>query len=166
MDSAPPTLFEIYEHLLLRIQSRPKSTQYLVKAALTWIFYAREPLSIEELCEAVSICTSGTISDKKPVPAALKQIRKFCGSLIRETADGTRLEAAHFTVKEFFSSLSKDLYPHIASFCLSRKEAYREFSKVCLIYLNLKDFQKPIPAFDNLEDAFQDNQFHLHASLY
>jgi len=137
LDGPAPTLFEIYERLLLRLQSRPKSTQDLIRSALIWILFPRQPLNFKELCQAVTIRVG---SEKEPAPAAIKQIRKFCSSLIREAADGNHLEAAHFTVEEFFNNITKDSHPHIAHFCLSKEGAYLEISKVCLTYLNFKDF--------------------------
>jgi regulator of sigma D len=160
LDGPAPTLFDIYERLLLRVQRRPKSTQDLLKSALIWILFPVRSLSIKQLCEVVTIRTG---SKEKPSPVASNQIRKFCSSLIREAADGEHLEAAHFTVKEFFNSITKESHPHIAHFCLSKTEAYLEFSKVCLTYINFKDFHKPIPPFDDLLDAFVDHPFYEHA---
>jgi len=86
--------------------------------------------------------------------------------LIREAADGEHLEAAHFTVKEFFNNITKDSHPHIAHFCLSKKEAYLELSKVCLTYLSFKDFHRPIPPFECLSVAFEEDEFFEHAAFY
>jgi ankyrin repeat protein len=104
------------------------------------------------------------LSEEKPNPAALNQIRKFCGSLIREAADGKQLEPAHFTVQEFFNSITQDSHPHIAQFCLSKNEPYLELTKVSLTYLNFKDFHKPIPPFNNLLDPFEDHAFYGHVA--
>ena len=86
--------------------------------------------------------------------------------MIREAADGEHLEAAHFTVKEFFNNITKDSHPHIAHFCLSKKEAYLELSKVCLTYLSFKDFHRPIPPFECLSVAFEEDEFFEHAAFY
>jgi ankyrin repeat protein len=161
LDIPAPTLFAIYERLLLRLQSRPKSTQALVRSVLIWILFSPHSLSMKELCEAVTIPTG---SKEKPSAVALNQIRKFCSSLIREAANGNHLEAAHFTVKEFFCAITKESHPHISYFCLSKEEAYLEFSKVCLTYLNFKDFHKSIPPFESLLDAFEDYPFYSHAA--
>jgi ankyrin repeat protein len=166
LDGPAPTLFEIYERLLLRLQGRPKSTQSLVKSALLWILFSEKPLNFGELCEAVAVRISNTGNEKKPNPASLNQIRKFCSSLIREAADGKRLEAAHFTVTEFFESITRESHPHIAHFCLSKEGAWLEFSKVCLTYLNFKVFLKPIPHFEDLEYALENHQFYEHAALW
>jgi hypothetical protein len=69
------------------------------------------------------------------------------------------------TVKEFFNNITKDSHPHIAHFCLSKEGVYLEFSKVCLTYLNFKDFQRPIPPFDNLSDAFEKGEFYKYAGF-
>jgi len=165
LDGPAPTLFEIYERLLLRLQSRPKSTQDLIRSALIWILFPRQPLNFKQLCEATTIRIG---SEKKAAPAALNQIRKFCSSLIREAADGNHLEAAHFTVEEFFNNITKDSHPHIAHFCLSKEGAYLEISKVCLTYLNFKDFHRPIPPFEKLDlaETFEEHQFYKHAVDY
>lgn len=163
LDGPAPSLFKIYERLLLRLQSRPKSTQDLVKSTLTWILFANDWLDIKTLCEAVAIRAG---SEKKSGPAAPNQIRKFCSSLIREAADGKHLEAAHFTVKEFFNSITKDSHPHIAHFCLLKDDAYLEFSTICLTYLNFKDFHQPIPPFDELKHVFVNHPLYLHAANY
>jgi ankyrin repeat protein len=165
LDGLAPTLFEIYERLLIRVQSRPKSTQDLVKFALMWILFSTDRLTNKELCEAVTIRTG---SVKKPVPMALNQIRKFCSSLIREAEYGGRhrLEVAHFTVTEFFNSITEESHPHIAQFCFSEEKVTLEFSKVCLTYLNFNDFHKPIPPFDSLFDALECHHFYWHATWY
>lgn len=163
LDLPAPSLDEIYERLLLRVQTKPKTTQDLVKSALNWILFSAHPLEINALCEAVMIRIG---SEKKPVPTTLSQIRRFCSSLIRESADGKILEVAYFTVKEFFNSINKESHPHISRFCLSEEEAYLEFSKVSLTYFNFNDFHKTIPPTSELIEVLgPPHPFYCRAAL-
>ena len=148
----------------MRLKTRPKSAQDLVAFSLMWILFAEERLDIKELCEAVSIRTGG---ENKPRAATLNQIRKLCSSLIREAADGNYLEAAHFTVKEFFNKITKESYPHIAQFCISKEHAYSEFSKACLTYLNFKNFCRPLSSDDLHSDEIEiHHPFYMHAASH
>jgi ankyrin repeat protein len=143
IDSLPPTLFETYERLLERVDTRHTSVKQMVQRTLRWIVHGQEPLSIAALCEAISIQDDDkTLHDESICEE--EDILVHCSSLIRRTADGENLELAHFTVKEFLESLSTDVNSPLASYSQHKEHVLPYLAKTCLTFLTFEDFQGPV----------------------
>jgi ankyrin repeat protein len=160
LESLPPSLYETYERILLRLLKKPKPTQDFVIRSLRWILFASEPLPLPSLCEAVAVLEND--SDRR-VPVAASDILKHCGSLIRKSVDENYLQSAHFSVKEFFSNITPSSHPQLAEFCST--EPHLELGVSCLTYLNLSKVCRPLPrdsqAFHDFSTCFP---FYQHAA--
>ena len=99
LNSLPPDLNSTYERILNRVNQSNPDTQRLVRRALRWIA-SRFTFTTEALCEAVSIDFGDTRRNLEAIPEEY-DILYWCSSLVRKSADGTRIELAHFTVQEF-----------------------------------------------------------------
>lgn len=85
LDFLPPDLNSTYERILGRVnQSNPES-QKLVQRALRWINSDFE-LTIEALCEAVSIELGDTRRNPQTIPDEFEVLR-WCSSLVRRSID-------------------------------------------------------------------------------
>ena len=62
---------------------------------------------------------------------------------MRESADGSRLEYSHFTVKEFLSKIDHNKNGEFAAYHINSRQIKNELAKVCLTYLNFEDFNQP-----------------------
>ena len=143
LDSLPPDLFSSYKRLLLDINKKPLQSQLLAQRALKWIMW-QGSIGTKSLVEALSVKPGMTrISNVAMIHE--NRMLQLCGSLIRSTTadDCTYLESAHFTVKEFLSSLEDSQGEKIASYSLDSASDYRMFAIVAGNYLCCKEFAKP-----------------------
>lgn len=160
LDQLPPTLKSTYKRILKRVAINSYQNCKLVKTALSWILYAREPLTTRALCQALSIEETSKCLDAEGEPSE-EDILASCSSFIRLASEGSHLESAHFTVQEFFESIEPNSslgffrlegdaakqpeleMPILGFFHLNRDVAELEMSKTCLRYLQLEEFHRP-----------------------
>jgi len=140
----PPTLHETYERILARIDG--DDNRESVKLVLLWTVYSRQTLPIKVLLEAIAIKYGSTSLDEDDIYDE-ETILTLCSSLVRRTSDGSGLELAHFTVKEFL--LDEKKQPKFAFFHLDQRIGDIEIAKTCLTYLCFEKFE---PLIDDIED--------------
>ncbi|KAF7864011.1 hypothetical protein EAF04_006976 [Stromatinia cepivora] len=167
LHSLPPTLFGTYERILDRINLSSDVTKALVHRVLTWTVCSVEPLSLAQLLEAVSVDLSDNKLDRDGIPDE-KSILKRCSSLVRKTGGplNTRIELAHFSVKEFLLlKVQDDPY---ASYRISQDHHNAYTAKVCLTYLLFEDFRDIISYTTQGEKAAMDEKyaFYKYAARY
>lgn len=104
-------------------------------------------LSTRAICEAVSISHDcDTLDDDDIIDE--NEILRWCGSLVRKSSGGHRIEFAHFTVKEFLQdSCSKDLT--LSFYAVSDEKIYKLLSSICLRYMTLEDYDHLPEATEN-----------------
>ncbi|KAI4269415.1 MAG: hypothetical protein L6R38_007473 [Xanthoria sp. 2 TBL-2021] len=100
-------------------------------------------MSIEALCEAVSINIGDTERDKDSIPDEL-EILRWCSSLVRKGVGRDCLELAHFTVKGFLLQLDDNDTGEFSAYRIGPSHDENELAMVCLIYLNFRDFDQGI----------------------
>ncbi|KAK8099893.1 hypothetical protein PG999_010267 [Apiospora kogelbergensis] len=140
LDTLPPTLDETYLRILQRI---PKSKAQMVGLALNCIAHARNPLTIMQLRELLSVPNVG--NTLKPT-AIIREgsITKYCSSLLRKSTNGSILEFSHFSVLEFLEG-SLTERPDLDEFHVSKSRAGILMTIEYLKYLQLDNF-KVIPS--------------------
>ena len=143
LDSLPPDLNSTYERILDRVNQSNPETQKLVQRALRWIA-CEYALPSQALCEAVSVDLGSTNLNSEAIPDEY-EILHWCSSLIRKSADGEELELAHFTVKEFLQQIDSSRDVSIAAYRIHDETDEISLAKVCLTYLNFKDFDESVP---------------------
>lgn len=144
LQSLPPTLFETYERILDRANSKSSDIKRLVRRVLAWTVCSPYPLSTEELLEAIAINLNDKTLSQDSMASEI-HILKWCSSLVRSTGQPgeTQIELAHFTVKEFLlvkvKPQSDDVY---AEYRIFKEWHYSHLAKICLTYLLFDDFKK------------------------
>ena len=125
----------------------------IVQKTLLWIAFSDPPLTIAELCEAISIGDGGVTGDTTsldPEDAVdEREIAFSCSSLICKSNDGEHFQFAHFTVKEFLEALDITK-PHLAPYRLSKSKATHMLALVSLRFLCAADFAR-MPKEDSEE---------------
>ncbi|KAL9027888.1 MAG: hypothetical protein Q9196_003660 [Gyalolechia fulgens] len=142
LGNLPKTLHATYERILRRVNASNSYVQHLVSRTLRWIILHSPNYtswSTTELCEAVSIDLGGTGRDADSISDEV-EILRWCSSLVRRSADGNSLELAHFTVEEFLTRIEDDDEGEFAIFRIGVGHGDIELAKVCLTYLNFRDF--------------------------
>ena len=141
LGSLPPDLNSTYERILSRVNQGSAETQRLVRRALRWI--ANDSggpcLTIQALCEAVSIDFGSTRLDPEAIPDEFEILHR-CSSLVRKSENGQKLELAHFTVKEFLQQIDLRRDVSISRYRVNARTDKLILAKVCLTYLNFEDF--------------------------
>lgn len=160
LDTLPPTLNGTYERILERVSRKPESTQRLVEQSLRWILFARKPLTVNQLCQAVAV---GVADEKLGRPVKEVQILRHCSCLVRKSNNGLYIESAHFTVKEFMQAITPSSHPHLAQFSITKEVAFLELGKTCLRYLNMGDFCRRVPeTWKEMQEFLEKFDFYYH----
>ena len=164
----PKTLSMTYERILktmLRDDTADECLE-LARKTLHWIAISDPPLTIPQLCAAVSVQDSCRSPGAQDVVDE-SNIARVCSSLIRKTRDGRRFEFAHFTVREYLVSIppGSDLAP----LRLDLASASKSLAMAQLRYLLSQRRDPRIP--DNrlrLEETSRMNMesFHTYASAH
>src|SRR5579859_1107124 len=104
LDEAMPTeLFDLYEIVMSRITQLEDDSKQLALETLSWVLYAKRPLHIDELQEAITIEEGDRGLDKEDLPLA-QTLVEVCGSLIVYDKVSGVVGLTHETVKEFLLS--------------------------------------------------------------
>ena len=165
LGSLPPNLNSTYERILKRVNQGSPETQKLVRRALRWIAndIGSSDLTIEALCEAVSIDFGSTRRNPEAIPDEFEILHR-CSSLVRKSENGKKLELAHFTVKEFLQQIDPQRDLSVGGYRVNADTDGIALAKVCLTYLNFEDFNHGRPEGPSaLEYCFPDCPFRRHA---
>jgi hypothetical protein len=134
----PPDLPSSYRRILERVNASTKHNQKLVTYTLQWILFGNQKLTMPALLEALGCIDDETTLDRACFTTA-EQLQHWCSSLVRMSSKGN-LEIAHFTVKEYLTSIDPTQEPQLAKFKISNELANASLAKTCLAYLNYPTF--------------------------
>ncbi|KAI0437067.1 ankyrin repeat-containing domain protein [Xylaria telfairii] len=138
LSKLPPTLPATYERILMKVEQSSKEVRELVQKTLLLIRASLH--DVNYLCEALSLRdNSDTLTEDDRVDEYEIMLR--CSSLIRKSADGTKLEFSHFTVQEFLEGIDP-AHPTLCHYRTSEHCSDAVLAQTCLRYLMLQDFEK------------------------
>lgn len=131
LERLPPTLEDSYADLLTTI---PLGNRSLARQALLWLAFAKRPLRLEELNEAVIIQDNQAAIDEEDRLCRSALIPEVCRGLIDHDADLTTL--AHSSVARFL--MTPDILSSKAAyFALNPEQGDRALMHMCLQYLSM-----------------------------
>ncbi|OAL29898.1 hypothetical protein AYO22_01804 [Fonsecaea multimorphosa] len=131
MTAMPKGVSEYYEDVLKRIEDQPEEDKVLAKKALTYVFYAKRPLSLAELTQILAVEAGDTDLDPYASPEP-EILRHACAGLITIGEQGATVRLVHSTVQEHLETHCDRLVP----------EPEVAFAKVCLAYLSFDIFDE------------------------
>src|SRR5579859_4573516 len=139
LDEAMPTeLFDLYETVMSQITQSEDDSKQLALETLSWVLYAKRPLHIDELQEAITIEEGDRGLDKEDLPLA-QTLVEVCGSLIVYDKVSGVVGLTHETVKEFLLSRhSRQLSSEV------------DIARTCLTCLLFDIFNGPCPSEQSL----------------
>ena len=167
LGSLPPDLNSTYERILSRVNQGNPETQMLVRRALRWIANddGDSSLTVEALCEAVSIDLGSTRLNHEAIPDEFEILHR-CSSLVRKSENGKKLELAHFTVKEFLQQIDPKRDISIGAYRYDPRSDKLILVKVCLTYLMFDNFDQSGPfSKQAVELRYQEYAFRQYAAL-
>lgn len=138
---------ETYQRILSNVEeSKNSEIKRLVRHTLQVIAYApclsAPPLSIEGLCEAVSIPEgSDTFQTEDLIDE--NEILHWCSSLVRRSSNGQHLEFAHYSVEEFLRDVCPG-DPVFDSYSISPEKARNLVGQLSLRYLTFRNHELDI----------------------
>ncbi|KAF2629421.1 hypothetical protein BU25DRAFT_389615 [Macroventuria anomochaeta] len=149
-------LEDAYREALHRIEGQLEGDCGLAKKVLSWITFAKRPLTTAEICCALAVETGEAEIDPDNVPN-IKDLVSVCAGLVVVDRESAIIRLVHYTTQEYFERTVNVWYPggqlHIAT--------------TCLTYLSFSAFQGGSSSTDEeFEERLQQNKFLDYAAKH
>lgn len=123
-----------------------------------WIIFARRPLKVDELREAIAFDINDTEWDHAKIPSELLRLIRACGNLILINHETQEVQLAHYTVEQYLLDRNEKCQTY---FHITKEESNWKLAQICVAYLSFSDFGTQIipysdtttPKFAPLENA-------------
>ncbi|KAJ7444046.1 ankyrin repeat-containing domain protein [Mycena latifolia] len=133
----PQNLNHTYEEAMDRIKNQNEEDRQLAIQALTWVAYAKRPLSVAELQEALAIEPDATTLDVDNL-LDISIVLSVCAGLIIVDEAMSVVRLIHYTTQGYFDNIQPlqfaDAHTMIASQCLAYL-SFDEFSQLDISYM-------------------------------
>jgi len=129
MEIGTDALSKAYDDTMRRIDSQEKDIRELAKKILSWIFYARRLLTINELLHAMGVGPEASRLDKEDLYDPDEMI-SFCAGLVEVEKKSGVIRLVHYTTREYFERTESQHFPGAAE----------SITATCLTYLSLDNF--------------------------
>ncbi|KAJ7440441.1 ankyrin repeat-containing domain protein, partial [Mycena latifolia] len=127
----PKNLNHTYEEAMNRIKNQNEDDRQLALQALTWIAYAKRPLSVAELCEALAIEPGATTLDVDNL-LDINIVLSVCAGLIIVDEAMSVVRLIHYTTQGYFDSIQPGQFP----------DAHTIIASQCLAYVSFDEFSQ------------------------
>lgn len=154
LSKLPPTLFDTYDRILMRVEEYNDEVKQLVRKTLLLLFDA-PPFSSRELCESISLHEDEDCLEEDDIVAE-EDILRWCSSLVRTKDIMIRgiltetIELAHFTVREYLDALgTKPIslqYPELQQYAIPADNGHVFRTYVYLRFLTMDDLDSKLQA--------------------
>ncbi len=137
-----------------RIEDQEEEDAQLAMRAVSYIFCARRPLSVTELCHALAVEAEDTMLDATALPET-EILLNISAGLIKVDDESGTAGLIHSTLQEYLEKYREKLLPN----------PELEIANACLIYLSLDIFgEGPCSSATGLQRRLQEHQFFDYAS--
>src|ERR1700760_3640296 len=92
---------EAYNDTIRRIEAQLPGRSALAKRAISWISYAKRPLTTGELCHALAVELGEDNLDKDNIPS-IEDIVSACAGLVIIDQESNIIRLVHYTAQEYF----------------------------------------------------------------
>jgi ankyrin repeat protein len=111
-----------------RIELESPERKAVALTTLSWIYYAKRPLSVGELQHALAVDPSMPTLNEEDIPSYTLILDVCVGLVVLDTESGV-VRFAHYSVHEYFQATCRHWFP------LARKD----ITRTCLAYLGLNN---------------------------
>ena len=115
-------LDEAYKEAIQRIEGQLSGDYELAKRVLSWITYAKRPLTTTEICCALAVEPDKAELDPENIPD-VEDLLSVCAGLVVVDQESAVIRLVHYTTQEYFERIRDAWDPgaqlHIASTCLT-----------------------------------------------
>jgi hypothetical protein len=126
---------DAYDKALKQIDEQVETYRLLAKRAISFITYAQRPLTVDELCIAVSIDTDDDVLDVDVLDIddiyKIEIVTSVCAGLVTVDEDSSIVRLVHYTAQKYFERVLLEWNP----------KAQEYIAVTCLTYLSLKVFR-------------------------
>jgi ankyrin repeat protein len=137
LSKSAAALNDAYSEALERIEGQRTSHSKLAKNVLTWITFAKRPLTTAELCCALAVEPGEAELDPENKPD-VDDIVSVCAGLVVVDQESAIIRLVHYTTQEYFERVSSRLNP----------DGQLEIAETCLTYLSFSVFKSGSCATD------------------
>ena len=123
-------LNDAYSEALERIKGQRTSHSKLAKSVLTWITFAKRPLTTAELCCALAVEPGESELDPENKPDVDDIVSVYAGLVVVDQ-ESAIICLVHYTTQEYFERVSSRLNP----------DGQLEITETCLTYLPFSVFE-------------------------
>ena len=129
LENLPKELDDTYDQAMNRIQCQKRSKTDLANKVLSWVIFARRPVTIEELRCALAVEPGDSDLDEEGLPDS-GYLLSVCGGLVMISGDTETVRFIHYTVQEYFE---RARHPQSSS-------AHTYLATTCITYLSFSTF--------------------------
>jgi hypothetical protein len=140
LKTLPKNLKDTFNRVLSRIVAHNRDG--LVKKVIHWLVVASRPLTLDELCDALSIEVGQKHAERGRRVNDKGRIFLWCENLVHIDEEDESVQFAHHTIFQFITEGCSDL--KFADFHVRLEEADHLAGERCLTYLHYGDFQKAV----------------------
>lgn len=149
-------LNDAYHEALERIEGQLAGHSQLAKKALTWIIFAKRPLTTAEICCALAVEPGETDLDPENKPD-IDDIVSFCAGLVVVDQKSSIIRLVHYTTQEYFERVSSRLSP----------DGQVPIAEACLTYLSFSVFESGYcNNYEELEEKIRQHDLLDYAAKY
>jgi hypothetical protein len=162
LENLPTKLHDIYRAALLRVHNGDSEQSTIARKVLQWVMYARRPMSLLELEDALSHSLNQKSWQGPSKNLRLSNLSRYCGNLLSYDESERVIYLSHHTVFRFLKSYSN--IPSLGQFYFQPSEAHRYLGKLCVTYL-IGDFEQAVTITKDTSELKYLNQPTRLASL-
>lgn len=129
LERLPEKLNDTFDDALDRAAAQPEEHSMLAAQVISWIFYAKRPLSVVELREALSVEPGDTRLDRSGCHEVKLSLDVCCGLVSIDEEDNV-IRLVHYSLQQYLEDKWKTDYPR----------SKWGIATACLTYLMLDDF--------------------------
>jgi ankyrin repeat protein len=155
LKSLPQKLYDTYDQTMDRIESQNDDDKQLAMRILSWIAYAKRPLTVQELQHALSVEPEQSDFDEHNLPEE-ELLTSVCAGLAIIDKNGNTVRLVHATAQDYFLKVREKRFP-VAQIAITR---------TCLSYLSFDDFASFYDKKQKIEKRLQKYPFLAYAAQY
>ncbi|OBR05379.1 ankyrin-2 ankyrin [Colletotrichum higginsianum IMI 349063] len=157
----PYSLEATYTAILKGFSEKNPASQSLIQAALLLVAYSNPPLTVQELCQALSTIDRGTGDPRDNAERTYPEVDETevlnqCGGFLQKSALTDRIEFSHYTIREFLTSIDPS-DSDLSRFSLNEVRVNRMLTSCALRFVCLEDFSR-FPGLSLSEETFIQNR--------
>jgi len=145
-----------YDQARERINGQQSDLRALAIQVLSWITFAREPLTTLELQNALAVEDDATELDTENLPD-IQDMITICAGLVTVDEESDIIRLVHYTTQEYLEQIQKSWFP----------DAQREITRTCVTYLAFEAFSAGMCySGEDLEERLSSNPLFAYSSHY